>query len=96
MNKIDDIESKIIGIEIPMTAAKINGFMMSMNNTGKMESAESWLPRYTDKIAATGTEEMVIPNNNPIEHEIAIAAKLIAKDSKRVVITPSVNPPIVI
>jgi len=41
MNKIDDIESKIIGIEIPMTAAKINGFMMSMNNTGKMESAES-------------------------------------------------------
>ena len=52
-----------------------------MKSVGKIEIAESWLPKQTDNIAATGTDETITPKNIPIEQEIAIADKLIDNDS---------------
>lgn len=77
-----DIVKINVGIKIPIINANKIGFMKLRKTVGKIESAVNWFPRYTDNIAATGTDDTKIPNNIPMEHEIAIPAKLIKSDSE--------------
>ena len=69
----------IIDMGIPRAKDKITGSKPSKKKTDKIISDDSWLPKYTDKIAATGTEETTTPNRIPIEHVIHIDERIIIK-----------------
>ncbi len=71
----------IIDMGIPRAKDKITGFKSPKKKIGKIINDDSWLPKYTDKIAATGTEVITTPNKIPIEHVIAIDEKLIIRYS---------------
>ncbi len=70
-----------------------------MKNAGKRIIEDNWPPKYTDKIAATGTDETKTPNKIPIEHVIAMEEILIIKDSnvsfKKYSEKPTVNASII-
>ena len=67
--------------DIPRVKANNWGFNISMNTVGNMISDDNWLPKYTDKIAATGTELTKTPKKIPIEHVIAIEEIPIIRES---------------
>ena len=81
LNNNTSIPINVIDIGIPRARDKMTGFKPSMKKIGKIINDDNWLPKYTDKIAATGTEEATTPNKIPIEHVIAIEEKLINKYS---------------
>jgi len=66
----------------PIIIENIEGLIKSMKVVVNIETADTWLPIYTDKITATGTDDTKIPKNIPIEQEIDIAAKLTERESK--------------